>query len=154
MITKKINELLQNREFVSVATCAADCRPNVAPKFVLKLEQRFLYLIDYVLGTTYRNIQSNPRASVSIMDTESLIGYQLNGSVQIIESGQEYEKIEKELVQREIDLSTKRIIEGVTHGKVHDSFELAMPDKFVVLKLKIEEIVEISRSGSLKREVM
>jgi predicted pyridoxine 5'-phosphate oxidase superfamily flavin-nucleotide-binding protein len=154
MITKKISELLQKREFVSAATCDFNGRPNVAPKFFLKLQQRDLYLIDYVLGTTYRNLKINPRVSVSIMDTDSLTGYQMNGSVEIIESGAEYKEIVKELLQREIDLSTKRIIEGVVQGKTHESFEVAIPEKFVVLKIKIEELVEICRSGTLKRQII
>ncbi len=154
MITKKITELLTKREFVSVATSDFSGRPNVAPKFFLKLENRLLYLIDYVLGTTYNNLKVNPRVSISIMDTNSLTGYQLNGAVEVLESGEEYSRIEKELLQREIDLSTKRIIEGVVQGKAHESYEVSIPEKFVILKIKIDELVEICRSGTLKRQII
>jgi predicted pyridoxine 5'-phosphate oxidase superfamily flavin-nucleotide-binding protein len=152
MNTKKIRELLENREFVSVATCDFKGRPNVAPKFFLKMEQNYLYLIDYVFGTTFTNLKLNPRISISVMDKEAMTGYQLNGSVEIIENGEEYKKVEAELLQREIDLSAKRIIEGVVQGKAHKNFELSLPEKFVVFKFKLEEVVEIGHKGDLKRE--
>lgn len=152
MIAAKIRDLLSSREFVSVGTCDLQHQPNVAPKFILKMDGSFLYLVDYVLGATFNNIKANPRVSVSIMDTEALIGYQINGPVEILCGGDEYDKIQKELLQRKIDLSTKRIIEGVVHGKVHDGFEVGMPEKSVVLKIIIEEVVEIGHSGQLKRQ--
>jgi predicted pyridoxine 5'-phosphate oxidase superfamily flavin-nucleotide-binding protein len=152
MISKKIFELLQSREFINVATSDLKGQPNAAPKFFLKAEDKFIYLVDYIIGKTWENIKVNPHVSLSFMDTDSLIGYQINGSVQIINSGEEYEKILEELLERQIDLSTKRIIEGVTSGKVHKGFELGIPDKYVILKVKIEEAVEIGPSGILKRE--
>ena len=84
------------------------------------------------------------------MDT--LTGYQINGTVEIIEQGKEYEKILHEVLERKVSLSTKRIIEGVTRGQKHKNFELGFSDKFVVFKVKIEEVVEIGPSGELKRE--
>lgn len=147
----KIRKLFQTREFISVATCDFNGRPNVAPKLLLKFEDGFVYLVDYVLGTTFKNLQNNPRASISSMDLDSLTGYQLNGPVEMLESGAEYNKILQELVDKEIDLSTRRIIEGVEKGKVHAGFEVSMSQNFVVLKLKIEEVVEIGSTGTLKR---
>ena len=154
MNTKKIHDLLENKEFVSVASCDFSGRPNVAPKYFLKTEHNYLYLIDYVLGATFVNLKINPRVSISVMDKEALTGYQLNGHAQIIDNGPEYIKVEHELLQREIDLSAKRIIEGVVQGKAHDNFELAMSDKFVVFIIKIEEAVEIGHRGTLKRETL
>jgi predicted pyridoxine 5'-phosphate oxidase superfamily flavin-nucleotide-binding protein len=152
MVIKKVSELLRVREFISVATSDSKGMPNAAPKFVLKLENNFIYLVDYVIGRTWENVKVNPRISLSFMDTDTLVGYQINGPVEIIDSGPEYDKILKELLQKKIDLSTKRIIEGVETGKVHGSFEVAIPDKIVILKVRLEEIVEIGTSGELKRQ--
>lgn len=152
MLTKKISELLRLREFVSVATADTSCRPNAAPKFILKVENNFIYLVDYTLGRTWENLKVNPRISISFVDTESLSGFQINGSAQIIDQGSEYEKIAEELRAKEVDLSTRRIIEGVTREKKHQNFELAIRDKFVFLKIRIEETVEIGTTGEIKRE--
>jgi predicted pyridoxine 5'-phosphate oxidase superfamily flavin-nucleotide-binding protein len=152
MLTKKITELLRNRDFICVATCSLDGRPNAAPKFFLKIEENFIYLVDYTIGTTWENLKVNPLASVSFIDTDTLKGYRMNGKVEIIDKGSDFDKILKELRQKEISLSTKRVIEGVYRGKPHESFEVTMSDKFVVLKIKIEEVSETGTRGQVKKE--
>lgn len=149
---KKITELLQKREFVSVATADLSGRPNAAPKFLLKVEDNFIFLIDYTRGKTWENLKKNPRVSLSFMDTEELTGYQINGAVKIIDKGPAYDKIFNELLQKEIDLSCRRIIEGVVHEKGHKSFEVAIPDKVVIFKIEIEDIAEIDHRGEIRKE--
>ena len=151
MIEARLHELLKSREFISVATCDLKGRPNAAPKFLLKIEAGYIYLIDYIIGKTWENLKINPRASLSFIDTDTLMGYQINASAEIIEKGPEYNKIVHELLQKQIYLSTTRIIEGVTKGKRHSGFEVGIRDKFVVLKLKVEETLELGTSGIIKR---
>ncbi len=141
MITKKIADLLKNREFISVASCDFEGRPNVAPKFLLKIEDGFIYLVDYVVGRTFENLKINPRVSLSVMDTDALKGYQINGSVEIIEKGQLYDSILNELKNKEISLATERVIKGVQRGQKHQSFEVAFPERIAIFKMKKEEAV-------------
>ena len=152
MINKSLEELIESREFISLATSDLNSRPNAAPKFLLKIEGDCLYLVDYIIGRTFANLQINPRASLSFIDSNTLIGYQINGQVEIIDSGPEYKQMIKELQHKQIDLSIARVIEGVTKGKAHKSFEVASPDQFVIFKVKMEEVVEMRPSGTLKRE--
>ncbi len=152
MLNKKIEEFLKKREFISVATCNLKGRPNAAPKFLLKIEDNFIYLIDYSFSRTWENLKINPRASLSFMDTDNLTGYQINGSVQIIDKGPLYDKILYELREKVINLSVERVIEGVCREKTHASFEVAIPEDFVIFKVKIEEVVEIGPRGDLKRQ--
>jgi len=154
MIPRKVINLLQNREFISVATCDPSGRPNAAPKMVLKAEGNCVYLVDYTIGTTFRNLRVNPRASISFMDLETLFGYQLNGQVTIIEKGAQYDAMLKELLLREIDLSIKRIVEGVRKEKAHKTFELEITENLIIFKIDMEEFVEIGPHGGLKREVI
>jgi general stress protein 26 len=141
MLNKKVLEILESRTFISVATCDSGGRPNAASKFLLKVEGDFLYLIDYTIGRTFTNLKSNPRLSLSFFDTVSLVGYQINGRVEVIESGAEFKKISQELLEKQ-----------VTKGKGHASFELGMADTFAVFKVKIEDLVEMRPSGMLRRE--
>lgn len=149
---QRITELLQTREFISVATSDLGGKPNAAPKFFLKVEKNFIFLIDYTRGKTWKNLKSNPRVSLSFMDTETLIGYQINGSVEIIDKGPAYDKITSELFQKEIDLSCRRIIEGVVKERGHKSFEVAITDRVVIFKIQIEEIAEIGHRPEIKKE--
>ena len=149
---KNISRVLADREFVSVATCDFDGRPNAAPKFMLKIENNLLYLIDYSFGRTLENLKINPRVSISFMNTEALMGYQMNGAIEIIKEGPVYKAICEDLIAKEIDLSAKRIIEGVSTERTHKNFEISMSDKFLVYKVNIEEVVQIGPDGEIKRE--
>ena len=109
-------------------------------------------MVDYTISRTWENLKVNPQASLSFIDPDTLVGYQINGSVKIIDKCPEYDKILIELREREIDLSTKRIVEGIYRGKGHESFEVTLPERFVVFKIKVEEVVEIGHRGDLKIE--
>lgn len=152
MIKKKLFEFLKTKEFISVATCDFQGRPNVAPKFLLKTHENALYLVDYVVGKSYRNLKINPRACLSVMNTDELTGYQVHGSVELIEGGKEHKSLYQEFLDKEISLSTKRVIEGVGRGETHRSFELSFAEKVVIFRITIEEVVEIHLSGELKRQ--
>ena len=152
MINNNIKALIESREFISVASCDLEARPNAAPKFLLKVEASYIYLVDYIIGKTFRNLKVNPRVSLSFFDNNTLVGYQLNGKVQIIDSGPEYLTAINDLARKEIDLSTTRIIDGVIKGRSHKAYEVAASKQFVILKVQVEEIVQLQPSGTLQRE--
>ena len=152
MINKNVKALIESKEFISVASCDLEARPNAAPKFLLKVESSYIYLVDYIIGKTFRNLKVNPRVSLSFFDNNTLVGYQINGNVQIINSGPEYLAALDDLARKEIDLSTTRIIDGVIKGQAHKAYEVAASKQFVILKVKVEEIVQMQPGGTLQRE--
>lgn len=155
MLFKKAIDFLKQREYINVGTCDFQGRPNVAPKLLLKIQDNVIYLIDYIIGKTYRtysNLKLNPRVSLAFLDIDTLTGYQINGPAEIIEEGQLYTTLLKELSTKKIELSVNRIIEGVSKEKKHRAFEVALPEKVVIFKIQATEIVEISASGNLARE--
>ncbi len=149
---EEVMGLIRKRDFVSVATCDFNGRPNAAPKFVLKLDEGYIYLIDYTIGTTWKNLTANPRASLAFMDPKTLTGYQINGSVEIIDRGPLYEKICAEMVEKQISLTAKHIIEDIRGESSHDTFAVTLSEKFIVFKVRLEEIVAIGPKGELKRK--
>jgi predicted pyridoxine 5'-phosphate oxidase superfamily flavin-nucleotide-binding protein len=152
MINKNIKALIESREFISVASCDLEARPNAAPKFLLKVEASHIYLVDYIIGKTFHNLKVNPRVSISFFDNNTLTGYQINGRVEIIDRGLEYQAAIQDLQRKEIDLSATRIIDGVIKGRAHQAYEVAASKQFVILKVKVEEIVQMHPSGTLQRE--
>lgn len=152
MIIKKIDNILKDREFAYMATVSSKGEPNAAPKFLLKKEDNFLYLVDHVMAMTYKNLKFSPRASVAVMDPNTLIGYQMNGSVEIIEKGRVYKRLLKEVMDKEVKLTAKHIIEDVRGTASHEAFALAFPERLVIFKLNIDRIIEIRTSGKMKRE--
>ena len=152
MLLKKAVDFLRKREFISVGTCDFEGNPNVAPKLLLKIEDSSIYLIDYIVGRTFANLKANPKVSLSFFDIDTLTGYQINGPVEIMEKGPLHDKLLRELSAKKVELSVKRIIEGVNKEKGHGAFEMFLPEKVVMFKIQIKEIVEISSSGKLERE--
>ena len=152
MIKDRLEKFFKNVHFVYLATCDKSCRPNAAPKFLLKIEGDSIYLADYVFGKTWSNLQENPIASATISDYESLIGYQLNGTAVILNSGKEYEKLKKEFQVKKVKSSVERIIKSVREGKAGSNFELIFPDKTGIIVLTVNEIVDINPTGILTRD--
>lgn len=147
-----LKEIFKKRKFLTVATSDKDCEPNAVPKFFVKFEDPYVYLIDSSFAKTIHNLQINPRASLSFMDYDNLEAYRMNGQVELITKGPEYKQIAKEVERKTIQLSAERVIEGVRAGKRHEHFELEIPNKFIVIKVKVEEIVKIAARGDFFRE--
>lgn len=149
---EKLARFLKNRTFVNLATADKSAQPNAVPKFFLKFEPPHIYLIDYTIAKTVDNLKANPRASIPLADVENLEGYRINGSVELIEEGPVFQALSEELSKKLVHLSADRIIEAVRTGKKSKLFEMELPDKFVAIKFKIEDIVKIGPRGDLYRE--
>jgi uncharacterized pyridoxamine 5'-phosphate oxidase family protein len=151
MLPKELADLLEKREFISVATCDFEGRPNAAPKFVLKVEGNRIYLVDYTIGTSWRNLKINPKISMSLVDTRTLKGYQLNGTVKIMTRGKLYDRMRKEMMDKEIRLTTQHIIDEVRGQPTHETFEILISEKFIIFEVRLDEVVEMDIHGELKR---
>ena len=151
-ITEKIAELLEKREFVSIATVDPAGQPNSVPKFFFRAKGDFMYLIDYVLGKTVINLEKNPRASVSFMDLESLEAYRLNGTATLISKGKLFDKILQEWDKKLLRMTTTRVVEAVQTGKKSRHYELEVGENFIILKIKITHVIKIGRKGDVWQE--
>ncbi|MDD4183096.1 MAG: pyridoxamine 5'-phosphate oxidase family protein [Candidatus Omnitrophica bacterium] len=150
-IAEKICYFLNKTEFLNIATCDFSGRPNVAPKFLVKVEGTNIYLADYVFGRTFINIKNNPRVSLSAVNLTTLTGYQINGTARIIASGPELKRLIKEMQAKQVKFSASRLIEGLHKETAYKDFEVTLPEKACIFKIKIEEVAEIGRSGKIHR---
>jgi general stress protein 26 len=149
LIPHNIRRLLEKADFINVATCALSRQPSAAFKFILKIEGNDIYLADFAKARTWRNVKQNPRASLSIIDNDILIDYQLNGKVEIIQEGSFFEKLDQELDKKEVTFATKRVIESVRRQKKYAA-EVPLAKKIVILKIAINEVRELGPAAELK----
>ncbi|MCF7873345.1 MAG: pyridoxamine 5'-phosphate oxidase family protein [Candidatus Omnitrophica bacterium] len=154
MLTKEALNFLKGKSFINVATCGEGLRPNVAPKFLLKIENNYIYLIDYVRNTTLKNIEINSKVSISSINLDTLKGYQVNGLAEIIKKERKsiYKALLEEYEQKQIDLSTRRLIEALHDQKKSSNYEAEFPKRVAIIKIKVTEAVGISLQGNLERE--
>ncbi len=148
---KTIEALLKETRFLDVATCDFSGRPNIAPKFFLKIEGNKLYLVDYTLAKTYQNLQKNPRVSLSLMDLDSLTGYQINGVATLVKRGKEFCDCVAQLEEKEVRYSVQRVIEAVRRERRHEHFEVALPKRVVIIRVGVRDIAEITPHGGVER---
>lgn len=152
LLTEEIRRFLEKKEFIDVGTCDSSGRPNVAPKFLLKVEGDNIYLADYVFGRTYINLKKNSHVSISTINLNTLVGYQINGIARIITGGPEFKKMIKEMQAKQVKFSASRLIEGLHKETRYKDFEVNLPEKVCIFKIRIEEIAEIGRNGEVQRK--
>jgi len=152
MIASRLKNFFRNTQFVDVATCDKRCRPYAAPKFLLKVDGDKVYLADYVFGKTWYNLQENPLVSLTILDYDSLIGYQFNGEASLLSDGAAYDELKQELQVRKIKSSVERVVKSVREEKLRHNFELIFPDKTGIIVVIVKEIVDIDPTGRLTRD--
>ncbi len=154
MLIKEAFDFLKKKTFINVATCNKSGRPNVAPKFLLKIENNFIFLIDYVRNTTLKNIKINPAVSISSVNLETLKGYQINGKAQILKKDKKnaYLNLLKEYEQKQLDLSTKRLIKALHNEGKSSGYEAEFPKRVAIIRVQVTEAVGIGLQGNLERE--
>jgi len=148
VIPLEIVKLLQAADWIALATRDSTGEPNVANKFLIKCEKDTVFLVDYAKGRTWENINSYPRVAFPIMDTDNLIDYQLSGAAQILDKGTLHDELIQYLATREIQFSTKRVIEGIRRERSHGSFEFPDINNAVIIKIEIDDI--ISRGSRIR----
>lgn len=152
MIKERLAKFFKHVQFVDIATCDKNCRPNAAPKFLLKVEEDRVYLADYVYGKTWHNLEENPLVSLTIADYDSLVGYQLNGEACLLNEGKKYEVLKEELQVKKVKSSVERVIKSVREEKPRRNSEMAFPEDTGIIVVTVKEIVDIGPTGQLTRE--
>ncbi len=151
-IVEKLEKLFKGVKFVIIATCDLYNNPNASPKYLLKVVSKDLYIIDYLMGKTWDNLNVNPKVSLSAIDTFALLGYRLNGIAEIIPEGSKaYKELKVELKKKTLNSSVERILEAVRHGKTHQNFEVNFPDKVGIFKVSVKEFTEIEPTGKMTK---
>jgi uncharacterized pyridoxamine 5'-phosphate oxidase family protein len=152
MIAKRLQELFKNTRFIYLATSDLQGTPNAVPKYLLKIEGDALYVVDYVFGRTWKNIKVNPRVSIPVMNSETLIGYRVNGLLDIVKERKEKSLLVKEFSAKTVKSSVQKVIDAVRSQTPHRNFEVIFPDKAVIYKIKVLEVTDIGPTGKLVRE--
>ena len=142
MHSKNLKEIMSHNKqlFVFVATSDLKGNPNVASKFLLKSEDNFLYIIDFPVWKTWKNIKINPKICISFTNEETLKCYKIDGIVEIIEKGQVHKNITKEINKEIIKVISHRIAEELRSEKKHIIPFSNVSKKFVLYKVKAKNV--------------
>lgn len=147
-----IIRLLEEADFMNLATSDRNGQPSAANKFLLKIKGNILYMVDFIKGKTWKNLQDSPLISLTLMDKDNLRDYQINGTAVVLERGSEYDHLMKELSEKDVRFTTNRIIEGVRRMKPHHNFDSRYSHPAYIIKVRIDEIIEIGPTAQLKKD--
>ncbi len=87
---------LFGKQLPYVATASKDGTPNIGPKgSVHVLDDETLAYAESTGEKTYRNLLENPKITVVLVDREKADGYQIKGTVELISSGDLFDKVTK-----------------------------------------------------------
>jgi len=152
MFSELISKVLAGKEVVFFASANKQAVPNVAPKVVVKIDGNFVYLVDFLYGRTWENLKDNPRGAVSFQDERTLNSYVMRGEVVLITAGKEFENIIQDLERKQVSIAVERVVQGIKRGIKHADVAFFLPENGVVMRMRVEEVVEITPQGKLKHE--
>jgi len=90
---KSLLETAAKNSQVTVATSSKDCTPNAVPVEWAKLyDDEHILVADNFFQKTRRNIDENPKVSITFWSSKPKDGYQVKGTSRIFTSGKEYEE--------------------------------------------------------------
>ncbi len=146
MLPENFSDILKNEKyiFVTVSTSDLEGNPNAAYKLLVKIEDNYLYLFDYPVWKTWKNLKQNPKISISLLKEEQLNCYKINGTVEIIEEGPLRESLREEIEQKETDITVKHLVESIHDNKEYKLFEDQLSENFILYKVKVEELDEMT----------
>jgi len=144
-------DFLKSQEFIFIGTTDLKNRPHTSAKPLLKLESDSVYLVDYIIGRTSKNLGLNPKASLSFIDMDKIIGYQLYGQAKVLHQGSEYEKLLHEIHEQQVRFVTKRLVSGVRKGKHSKGSELISLKVVNIFKIKIKEVMQLRPNGDIDK---
>ena len=154
LFTKEIIDFLGHQMFLFIGTSDKRGRPHTSAKPLLKIEDNYIYLVDFVVGRTYKNIKRNPKISLSAINENKVIGYQLYGKAEVVEKGNEFRGLAQEMSRKQIKLATERVVQGVRKSRSNLVDELISLKTVSILKIKIKEVSQIKPNGDITRDIV
>jgi len=119
-IPKHVQDFLPGK-LAWVATASRDGMPNVTPKGSLKLlDEQHVLFADLFSLKTGRNLLENKNVAVTVVDPGTGKGYQIKGTAEIIDSGELFEEMSKQMKAVPKDLPPVHHVVAITVEAVFD----------------------------------
>jgi len=110
-LNAEIKETFGKVKLFPVATSSKAGIPNVAPiAFVVLIKDDTIWLADNFMKKTLANLKENPHAAIYIYDADSKKCFQIKGTVEIMTSGPDYEKMKTMVHAKKPELPAKSLL--------------------------------------------
>ncbi len=150
-LTDGIIQFFHSQHFVVVATVEENGYPHSSCKDIVDINKNgSIALLDLYKGKTYRNLQKNPRISITAVDEHRFIGYSLKGKARIIKKN----KLKPNLItawnDRIANRITHRFLKNIRGEKGHPRHpEVLLPKPEYLILMQVEQVIDLT-PGHLK----
>lgn len=145
-LNDEIIHFFQRQDFVIVSTIDKNGVPHSACKGILHLDPLGrVYLLDVYLEETRRNMEKNPKISITAVEGHKFKGYCLKGQAQLLEQAQLTPEIIKAWEEKITERISQRLLRNLHGEKGHPRHpEALLPDPKYIFILNVEEIIDLT----------
>jgi predicted pyridoxine 5'-phosphate oxidase superfamily flavin-nucleotide-binding protein len=145
-IPPEVLRFLSSQHYAIVATVGGDGTPHTACKGIVRVEgEGRVYLLDLYSGTTWRNLATTPRMSITVVDEGRFTGYCLKGSARLANAGDIDPALIEEWRSKISGRITHRIIKNIQGPKKHPRHpEALLPAPRHLIVLEVDDIVDLT----------
>ncbi len=132
--------------FIIVSTIDKNGYPHSSCKGLVHIdEDGNVYLIDLYRGETYRNLERNPRISITAVDEHKFKGYSLKGTSNMIPEKRIKSHIIKEWEARITGRVSRRVLKELRGGEEQARYpEILLPKPEYMIAMKVDEVIDLT----------
>lgn len=105
-IPDSIKEFIYDQGIFVVGTVGGNNFSNISPRIFFKVEEDVIYWLDFFQHKSYKNIQANPRVTVSVFNKDDLEGYQFRGIATFITDEPTKSEIKESIIKKIIKINS------------------------------------------------
>ncbi|MCX6339954.1 MAG: pyridoxamine 5'-phosphate oxidase family protein [Candidatus Aureabacteria bacterium] len=145
-LSDEIVRFFNKQHYVIVTTVGSDGKPHSACKGVVKISRAGeIYLLDLYRGITSRNLEKNPRLSVTVVDEHRFKGYCLKGTGRIVKLEEVRPSLLRAWERRLSSRITHRIIKNIRGEKGHPRHpEALLPGPKYLIAVEVSEVIDLT----------
>ena len=145
-LSETIVQFFQNQGCVMVTTIDVKGFPHNSCKGIVKIDRRGrVYLLDLYRSVTFRNLNSNPKISITAINEHKFVGYSLKGMAKIITFEEISPEILKAWEDRITSRLTQRLLKNIREEKGHPRHpEVLLPRPQYMIAMEVLGVVDLT----------
>lgn len=108
LISSALSSLITRTGYLGwVCTLDANQMPNVSPRYILEIGPDYLLWANSFTNKTHFNLNRQPKVTIGFAEYLSRTGYEVSGTVELLESGPVFDRISALALQRGFPMARK-----------------------------------------------
>jgi len=112
-IPKSIKNMIEEQDFIILGTTDSYGISNVSPRSTFHIADKAIYWCELFKHKSHTNFQGEPWVSVSVFDRNNLTGYQLKGTINIVDDKDEFFFADQRIINRLTKQNKEKILQKI-----------------------------------------